>query len=141
MTTDGGGWTLVGRSAAGEWKLEFGWNWTTGALDNDDVPYALGAEAAELEVSEILFGSRMGGKTWGPDVYKAYAPDLYVFLYREVPYFGMVETVVGACTPEEGPYQLPPTTSLDGRRDPLPLHGEQLRRQHRTVPGRLQLRA
>jgi hypothetical protein len=106
MTTDGGGWTLVGRSVEGKWDIEFGWNSTTGAPDNSDLPYSLGAADAELEVSEILLGSRMEGMTWGPDVYKMHAPDLYVFLYRQVPYMGMVETVVGDCAPDNGPTHL-----------------------------------
>ncbi|MDN8078810.1 putative Ig domain-containing protein [Burkholderia multivorans] len=72
MTTAGGGWTLVGRSASGGAGV-FGWNGAQGAPTNDAVPYSLGNTAA-LNPTQTLFGSYAGALTWGAYVYEVNLP-------------------------------------------------------------------
>jgi hypothetical protein len=72
MTTAGGGWTLVGRSAAGGTGA-FGWNSSQGTFTNDAVPYSLGNTAA-LSPTQALFGNYSGNLTWGGYIYQQTLP-------------------------------------------------------------------
>ena len=104
MTTDGGGWTLVGRSAAPPeeetWEIEFGWRTITGDLENDATPYALDALTAGLEFSEVLMGAYTSGKTWDGPLYKFDAPPLFVPVYGEAYYPATMTSVSGDCSAE-----------------------------------------
>ncbi|MCA9706703.1 MAG: hypothetical protein KDK70_12700 [Myxococcales bacterium] len=107
MTTDGGGWTLVGRSAPGDWiDLPFGWQQATGSLADDASPYSLDALSAALEFSELLLGGYTEGKTWGPDLFAVPAPEHFVFVYGRAPHAVNATTVAGSCSPPDGPHHL-----------------------------------
>jgi hypothetical protein len=56
MVIDGGGWTLVGRSAEGGSSIEFGWFARDGAIEDLSAPYSLGLGLDDTWVSEILLG-------------------------------------------------------------------------------------
>lgn len=102
MTTEGGGWTLVGRSAPPpaeeQWELEFGWRSETGNLDNDATPYSLDALTSELEFSEVLMGGYTSGKTWEGPLYKLDAPSLFVPVYGEAYHPSTMTSVSGDCS-------------------------------------------
>jgi len=82
MTTDGGGWTLVGRSNpnivarastcsnVGATYGEFGWNSTSGSISNDTDAYSMGVLNKNISFSQILFGEYSSGKNWGNWAYK-----------------------------------------------------------------------
>ncbi len=107
MTTLGGGWTLVGRSAAGEWKeLSFGWQYATGSVDDDSMPYSLDTLSTQLEFSEALLGSYAEGKTWGADAYTIEIPELFTFVYGRAPLPIDPVTVIGGCIARDGPHHL-----------------------------------
>jgi hypothetical protein len=72
MTTAGGGWTLVGRSASGGTGV-FGWTSAQGSLTNEAVPYSLGNTAA-LNPTQSLLGNFAGNFTWGAYVYQTNLP-------------------------------------------------------------------
>ena len=82
MTTDGGGWTLVGRSDPGNtinWGCtgdttpagtSFGWKANSGDVNNDNAHYSISLVDNPIKFTQILFGSYSSGKTWGSYVYK-----------------------------------------------------------------------
>jgi len=105
MTTDGGGWTLVGRSVAApskkeSWGIEFGWRSAAGVVDSETTPYSLDALTAELQFSEILIGAYVSGKTWEGPLYKLEAPSLFVPVYGEAYYESQITFVSGDCARE-----------------------------------------
>lgn len=107
MTTDGGGWTLVGRTAPGDWgNLPFGWYEATGDLADDTIPYSLDAATTQLQPSEVLIGTYSSGKTWGDDAYILTVPPNFVAVYRQAPHETTVTTVIGSCNPRGGPHHL-----------------------------------
>lgn len=107
MTTAGGGWTLVGRTAPGDWgDLPFGWYDATGDLADDTIPYSLDAATVQLQPSEVLVGSYSSGKTWGNDAYVLTVPADFVAVYGQAPYETTITTVIGSCNPRGGPYHL-----------------------------------
>jgi len=105
MSTDGGGWTLVGRTTGGSAE-SFGWTTTFGAVDADMQPYSLGL-GAEMAFSEVLFGKRGGGKAWGDRVYAFAVTPNFVRSYAETAYaVPALRTVIGTCAPPGGPSML-----------------------------------
>jgi hypothetical protein len=113
MTTDGGGWTLVGRSAPGGWApgcagtdggATFGWSKTMGAVADDSTAYALDAADSGLVFDTVLFGSYSAGKTWD----RAYRQPLpagtaFVSTYATTEIAaGMATTVAGDCPDPTG---------------------------------------
>ena len=81
MTTDGGGWTLVGRSDPGNtqaWAcngntatgISFGWKANSGDVNNDNSHYSISLTDHPIKFTQILFGSYSSGKTWGSYAYK-----------------------------------------------------------------------
>jgi hypothetical protein len=68
MTTAGGGWTLIARSAPGAASTTFGYKFKIGAIGDDTVPYSLG-DVAALKPTQVLFGNYDGALTWGSHVY------------------------------------------------------------------------
>lgn len=73
MVTDGGGWTLVGRTASGGSSASFGYEYSTGSVTNDTTPYSLGSVQV-LNPTEILFGAYAGNFTWGAYSYTKTIP-------------------------------------------------------------------
>ena len=105
MWTDGGGWTLVGRTMGGSAE-SFGWTTTFGAVEADSQPYSFGL-GAELVFSEVLFGKRGGGKAWGDRVYAFEVTPNFVRAYAESAYaVPALRTVIGTCAPPGGPSML-----------------------------------
>jgi len=82
MTTDGGGWTLVGRSRATQNARasscngenadygNFGWLYSTGSVSNNTVGYSMAVLNKDIDFSQVLFGDYSSGKDWGDWVYK-----------------------------------------------------------------------
>lgn len=82
MTTDSGGWTLVGRSKATQNPRlntcnsadadysAFGWVHEMGTLSNDSAPYSMAVLNKSIDFNEVLFGDYNSGKNWGDWVYK-----------------------------------------------------------------------
>jgi hypothetical protein len=70
MTTAGGGWTLVGRSAGSDANQSIGWDKAAGDVRVPETPYSLGVRQVGLSFTEILVGSRGGGDfSWGDAAY------------------------------------------------------------------------
>ncbi len=92
MVTQGGGWTLVGRSRPGgnllpycagtDGGTSFGWRSATGAVTDDSQAYALNAAAVGLRFGEVLFGNYAMGKTWGDRPYRHRVPADFLEAYR-----------------------------------------------------------
>ncbi|MDD3645999.1 MAG: fibrinogen-like YCDxxxxGGGW domain-containing protein [Candidatus Gracilibacteria bacterium] len=63
MNTDGGGWTLVARSASGT-TGNFGWNTATGSLYIDSLPYSLGdVKSDSIDFSGLMIATYSNGKS------------------------------------------------------------------------------
>jgi hypothetical protein len=78
MLTDGGGWTLAGRSVADGSGDDFGWQSKRGDVLDDAQPYSLGLHLYPIGFTEILLGEYSVGKTWGDSVHVVGAPPDYV---------------------------------------------------------------
>jgi hypothetical protein len=104
MTSFGGGWMLVGRSAP-EGKGSFGWRVAAGSVDDDATPYSLGliGALAKAPFTEVLVGARGDGKAWGPYVYGLVVPADFLEAFRTT---GTApqdpKTMAGACDPPYG---------------------------------------
>ena len=69
QTTAGGGWTLVGRSASGGASTSFGWNESTGTVDDETTPYAqdvgpLAAFTEALVATQAPVGLGVGDRVY-----------------------------------------------------------------------------
>lgn len=73
MVTDGGGWTLVARSAPeSTYNGDFGWYAAVGAPSVLDAPYSMNVMGRNLQFAETLFGDAPGNaNTWSSYVYKS----------------------------------------------------------------------
>ena len=78
MITDGGGWTLVGRSVAGGFDNYFGWQYDRGEVIDDTQPYSLNLILYPIVFTEILIGEYSVAKTWGDSLHVVGAPPDYV---------------------------------------------------------------
>lgn len=99
MTTDGGGWTLVGRSAAGAASGPFGWRGATGRVDDISQPYSLGDATAQLAFTDLLLGSHSGGNMVASYAYRVPATQDFVTTYAQGALRSETTTLVGTCTP------------------------------------------
>jgi hypothetical protein len=106
MTTDGGGWTLVGRSAAGPFTVPFGWGFSTGELADETQPYSIGAKDLDLQLGEMLYGLHDGGNAWGAYVWKLAVPDDFLLVYEKAPYETFAAPIAGDCDPKGGPMSM-----------------------------------
>ena len=70
MTTDNGGWTLVGRSVVSATAVPFGWNSAAGRVDDDTTPYSLGVATTGMAFTQLLVGLYSTGKTVGVRAYR-----------------------------------------------------------------------
>jgi hypothetical protein len=113
MTTDGGGWTLVGRSALGAWN-SFGWGDAQGKLTDHGRPYSLDAVGRKIRFRQILVGSYRKGFDWGDRVFRIVLPNtcLSTSVSRSCP-VGAAATVKGRCHPKGGPKGLRSLGFLD----------------------------
>jgi hypothetical protein len=107
MTTDGGGWTLVGRSAMGTWTaLQFGWGFATGTIEDEAMPYSLGAKDQQLQFNEMLVGIHAGANALGDYAYTMEVPDDFLIVYEKAPYETVPVPLLGDCDPKGGPAAL-----------------------------------
>ena len=100
MTLDGGGWTLVGRSAPGPNPSPppFGWRFATGSVKDATRPYSFDVGAARLAFSEVLFAD--AERTLA---YKFSVPSDFLTAHAA----GLMPTnsvtrVLGDCVPSDG---------------------------------------
>lgn len=103
MTTDGGGWTMIGRSAAGGTGA-FGWSQQAGSIDDDTKPYSYDLLHNPFPFTDILIGGVTSGKTWGPNAFKVPAPPGFVVSAAKmtVPIAMPAQMAVGTCKPTAG---------------------------------------
>ena len=106
MVLDGGGWTLVARSAPGP-DGPFGWGVQRGTLGDEEEPYSLGVLDLGLEFTEVLVAQRSGFAEPVENAYRIAVPAGFLDDYREEAYqsSGAV-TVLGGCAPGSGPTML-----------------------------------
>ena len=109
MTTDGGGWTLVGRSFSSgapvlgcgstDGGTNFGWKSAQGSVTNDGAPYSLNAASVGLVFDQVLFGSYASGKTWGANVMRQNLVADFINVYSSSHYqpADLLTVVGGAC--------------------------------------------
>lgn len=99
MTLDGGGWTLVGRSA-GNAAGPFGWKQTTGSVDDDGAPYSMGEATADMTFTELLLGAHDGTKVPSGYAYRIAVPPRFLAEYENSACpVQLTPTVLGACMP------------------------------------------
>ena len=94
MDVQGGGWMLVGRSAAAGGE-PFGWRSAAGAVDNFNVPYSLGE--VDFPFTEMLIGNVANQNTLGDRVYRIGAPEDFWNACATVQCPVTVAVVAGAC--------------------------------------------
>lgn len=115
MTTANGGGTLIARSVAKSTVSSFGWKRSTGSLLDDTKPYSV--DATKLApFTEVLFGVRQAGKTWGAPVYRRALPSNFLSTYGTTfPATQSASTdVTGMCPPPETDSIAPTMVSLAG---------------------------
>ena len=107
MTTDGGGWTLAGRSrntpsapgCAGTDNLSgFGWRTAAGNLNDDGNAYALDVAGKGLAFTQVLFGNHAGAKTFAGNIYRHTVQANFIDVHINSHYaIGEPATVQGPC--------------------------------------------
>jgi cysteine-rich repeat protein len=107
MTTDGGGWTLAGRSrntpsapgCAGNDGLDgFGWRTATGSLGDDGQAYALDVAGKGLAFTQVLFGNHAGAKSFAGTIYRHTVQANFIDVHINSHYaIGEPATVQGVC--------------------------------------------
>lgn len=99
MDTDGGGWTLVARSVAGDFdEGEFGWGSARGDILDPSQPYSLDAKSTGLKFSQVLVGKQGGGYAWGNRVYRFdVPPDFLKALNDDSMDTAALTTITGDC--------------------------------------------
>lgn len=102
MTTDGGGWTLVGRSVDEGASDRFGWMRATGSPSDDAQPYSLDVQAAGLAFTQLLFGARANGKAWDAPLYRQDVPAGFVAAYANGAYLPPQRAIALAGTCKQG---------------------------------------
>lgn len=106
MELDGGGWTLVARSAPGP-EGPFGWGVARGMVGDESSPYSLDAMALGLDFGEILISRRTGFATPVDHAYVIAVPSGFLEGYRTEAFLSEgARTVLGDCQPADGPTML-----------------------------------
>lgn len=96
MTTDGGGWTLAGRSAPGG-TGDFGWSAAAGAPTDTTKPYALDVYHSGLTFEQILLRGQ------DDNVFRLDVPQGFEELLDETSKTGGATTVGGECVGKDRP--------------------------------------
>jgi hypothetical protein len=95
MVIDGGGWTLVGRTAPSG-KPPFGWKSRAGTVADLTRPYSMDVAGAGLAFSEVMIADREPTA----HAYKfSVAPDFLTTYANDRLRTGTVTTLLGDCTP------------------------------------------
>ena len=107
MSTDSGGWTLVGRSrntpsmpgcAGNDGLAGFGWRIPTGNVNDDNQAYSLDVGGKALPFTQVLFGNHAGSKNFAGNIYRHTVVANLVEAFINSHYFiGEPATVAGAC--------------------------------------------
>jgi len=107
MTTDGGGWTLAGRSrntpsnpgcASTDNLSGFGWRTAAGNVNDDNQAYALDVAGKGVAFTQILFGNHAGSKAFAGSIYRHTVQANFIDVHINSHYFiGEPATVQGAC--------------------------------------------
>ncbi len=101
MTVDNGGWTLVGRSAAGGGGA-FGWKSAAGSVADELQPYSLDVAAAKLLFTEIMASNSAAGKPVDTRAYKLTVPADFLTNGTNLINLSAPVKLVGTCTPTPG---------------------------------------
>ncbi len=107
MVTDGGGWTLAGRSrntpsapgcAPSDGLDGFGWRTATGSLADDGNAYSLDVAGHGLQFTQVLFGDHAGGKSFAGNVFRHTVQANFIDVHINSHYaIGTPATVAGPC--------------------------------------------
>jgi cysteine-rich repeat protein len=107
MSTDGGGWTLVGRSrntpsmpgcAGNDGLTGFGWRTAAGNVNDDSQAYSLDVGGKALQFTQVLFGNHAGSKAFAGSSYRHTVVANLVEAFINSHYFiGEPTTIQGAC--------------------------------------------
>ena len=98
MNTDGGGWTLVGRSVYLAGGGNFGWKKGTGTIGDESKPYSLDTDLHSLVFTEALVGGYgVSGKAWFGSLYKVVLPANFLTAYNNSAGATTVSKIGGAC--------------------------------------------
>lgn len=107
MSTDGGGWTLVGRSrntpsapgcAGNDGLSGFGWRTAAGNVNDDSQAYSLDVGGKGLAFTQVLFGNHAGSKAFAGSIYRHTVVANLVDAFINSHYFiGEPTTIQGAC--------------------------------------------
>lgn len=92
QATDGGGWTLVGRSAPNAAAANnFGWRGVRGSVTSFADAYSMGALNKNLPFTQVLFGGAVAGtNTWGAAVYRTNASRANMLAASTEPFYAGV---------------------------------------------------
>jgi hypothetical protein len=102
MTIDGGGWTLIGRSAGGG-AGPFGWRSPRGDVHDDTKPYVLDVVATGLPFDEILLGHRDDAKKLIGNAFKMAVTHADIESHRDTSlHWPAASVVLGDCKPTGG---------------------------------------
>lgn len=97
MTTDGGGWTMVGRSVPAGAAANFGWTFGQGSAVVDTAAFSINAAAMQLPFREVLFGNYTTGKQWG-NVFKQTVSEHFIATFGGTEQvWGLPAKIAGTC--------------------------------------------
>jgi hypothetical protein len=107
MVTDGGGWTMVGRSVAGSQDpTSFGWSAARGDPADTTQPYSLNVKAAALRFAQVLVGNHTGTLAWGGNAYRFDVAPTFMAYEDDSVRVENLTTLLGDCSPSGGPDML-----------------------------------
>jgi cysteine-rich repeat protein len=110
MATDGGGWTLVGRSrntpsapgcAGTDGGANFGWRSAQGSVQSDGAAYSLDVASKGLVFSQVLLGNHSGGKGFAGQIYRHNVINNFVDVHINTHYFIGAPATVAGCADDK----------------------------------------
>jgi len=100
MELDGGGWTLVGRSAPGPEQDSFGWGQSLGMVGVEGDPYSLNAADVGLSFEEILIARSTEFATPVENAYVIEVPESFLADHPDDAFeHESLRVVLGGCDP------------------------------------------
>lgn len=113
MSTDGGGWTEVGRShdedSGEDQNVPFGWTSVTGDVHDTSHPYSLGVLNLGFDFTQVLLGERADDTDYGAStqVFEIALTKSELSAHKTTTFeVDSVSTVHGSCKPNGGPSML-----------------------------------